>query len=113
MYMSRMRRLASTYSRMRGGPMMVSGSSRSTCEESIRMPGMPVTWSAWVWEMKTAEIFFQRRFRRRRLIWVPSPQSNSSSSPSRRSSTEVRLRPGRGIMPPVPRMKTSMFIGYR
>jgi hypothetical protein len=53
-----MRRLASTYSRIRGGPMMVSGSSRSTCEESIRMPGIPVTWSAWVWEMNTAEIFF-------------------------------------------------------
>ena len=76
------------------------------------MPGRPVTWSACVCEMKMLVIFFQRRFSRRRPIWVPSPQSKRNSSPSRRTSTEVRPLPGRGIMPPVPSTKTSRFMSY-
>src|SRR5271157_2126938 len=89
---------------------MYSGSSRSTWEESMRIPGRPVTWSACVWEMKMLVIFFHRRFRRRRPICVPSPQSKRNSSPSLRTRTEVNPLPGRGIMPPVPSTNASRFI---
>ena len=71
---------------------MYKGSVLSTCDESIKMPGKPVTWSAWVWDTKIASIFFHFRFNRFKLTCVPSPPSNKNKSPSRRNKTEVRWR---------------------
>src|SRR5208337_3414914 len=60
--------------------------------------------------MKMLVIFSHRRFRRRRPICVPSPQSKRNSSPSLRTSTDVSPLPGSGIMPPVPSTNASRFI---
>lgn len=59
--------------------------------------------------MKIAEIFFHFRLSILSETCVPSPQSNKNSSPSLRTSADVRKRPGSGIIPLVPREKTSRF----
>lgn len=59
--------------------------------------------------MNIAEIFFHFRFSILRETWVPSPQSNKNSSPSRRRRTDVRNLPGRGIIPLVPNENASRF----
>ena len=41
--------------------------------------------------------------------WVPSPESKRNRSPSRRTNTDVRNLPGRGIIPLVPIWNASRF----
>ena len=92
------------------GPYTVSGCSRSRSAKDLSIPGSPNQWSAWKWVMNTHSTSASPT---ERSSWrcVPSPQSNSSRSPPRRTSTAGSPRRGLGTEPPVPAKNSerSMF----
>src|SRR3954470_6559455 len=76
------------------------------------MPGRPSQWSAGRWLRYTASTP-GRPTVRRSWRWVPSPQSNRSRSPPRRSRTAGRPRRAVGTDPAVPAKNSERSIRSR
>src|SRR4051794_25714122 len=76
------------------------------------MPGSPSQWSAWWWVRNTA-CMSGRPTVRSNWRCVPSPQSNSSRSPPRRSSVAGRPRRAVGTEPAVPAKNSDRSIRSR
>ena len=60
------------------GPTICSGSVRPELPCVSNRPGKPVVWSPCTWLISTRSMFLMPQPSDCRLIWVPSPQSNST-----------------------------------
>jgi hypothetical protein len=70
-------------------------------------PSRPLTWSPWRCVMRIAISLFMPRPYSTKLLWVPSPQSMRTTSPSRLMATAGRFLPFVGVAELVPRKTTS------
>src|SRR3989442_74179 len=99
-------------SRSGAGPWTVSGSSRSRRSKVLSMPGRPSQWSTCRWVMNTS-VMSLRPIERTSWRCVPSPQSNSTRSPPRRTSRAGRPRRAVGAEPAAPAKNSERAIAAR